>query len=159
MSDNNSKIEKTTEIILIPSKENNPARVETSIEAFSEPLADFLFYVGLPTENIFSPIEERRKIICSLESVLEILPLEKKEKAQYLSKFVVSVTVGLFDGALNFLWNETINALGKLIVKFDLEYFYNVAGTISPKYRNLHSEEDLEAVSAHDLLEILRRIG
>jgi hypothetical protein len=159
MSDKNSKIEKNTEIILIPSKENNPARVETSIEAFSEPLADFLFHVGLPTENIFSPIEERRKIICSLESVLEILPLEKKEKSQYLSKFVVSVTVGLFDGALNFLWNETINALGKLIVKFDLEYFYNVAGTIAPKYKNLHSEEDLEAVSAHDLLEILRRIG
>jgi hypothetical protein len=31
MSDKNSKIEKNTEIILIPSKENNPARVETLV--------------------------------------------------------------------------------------------------------------------------------
>lgn len=159
MSDSNSQIEKSTEIVLIPSQENDPKKVETSIRALSEPLANFLVYVGLPTENIFSPIDERRRIICSLESVLEILPLDKRAKAEYLSKFVVSITVGLFDGALNFLWNETINALGRLIVEFDLEYFYNVAGTISPKYKNLHLEEDLEAVSAHDLLEILRRIG
>jgi hypothetical protein len=147
-----------TEIVLIPSG-NPPSQIETSIAAFSEPLASLLKHIGLPTENILSPIEERRKVIVALESVLEILPLEERSKSEYLSKFTVAITVGLFDGALSFLWDETIKALGRLIVAFDLQYFYNIAESISPKYKNLHSQEELEAISAHDLLEISRRIG
>lgn len=150
--------EDSTEIILIPSG-NTSAQIETSIAAFSQPLASLLIHVGLPTENILSPIEERRKVIFSLESVLEILPLEDRAKSEYLSKFTVAVTVGLFDGALNFLWDETVKALNRIIVAFDLQYFYNVAETISPKYKNLYSEEELEAISTHDILEISRRIG
>jgi hypothetical protein len=150
--------EESLAIILIPSG-NTPSQIETSIGAFSQPLADLLQHIGLPTENILSPIQERRKVIYALESTLEILPLEDRAKADYLSKFTVAITVGLFDGALTFLWDETIKALGRLIVSFDLQYFYNVAESISPKYKNLHSPEDLEAISAHDLLEISRRIG
>jgi hypothetical protein len=85
--------------------------------------------------------------------------MEERVKAIYLSKFTVAITVGLFDGALNFLWDETVKALRRLIISFDLEYFYNVAETISPRYRNLVVEEDLEVISEHDLLEISRRIG
>ncbi len=150
--------EENFEIVLIPSG-NTPSQIETSIGAFSQPLANLLQHIGLPTENILSPIQERRKVIYALESTLEILPLEDRIKAEYLSKFTVAITVGLFDGALTFLWDETIKALGRLIVSFDLQYFYNVAESISPKYKNLHSAEDLEAISAHDLLEISRRIG
>jgi len=145
-------------IVLIPSG-NTPSQIETSIGAFSQPLADLLQHIGLPTENILSPIQERRKVIYALESTLEILPMEDRAKADYLSKFTVAIAVGLFDGALTFLWDETIKALGRLIVSFDLQYFYNVAESISPKYKNLNSSEDLEAISAHDLLEISRRIG
>lgn len=150
--------EENLEIVLIPSG-NTPSQIETSIGAFSQPLADLLQHIGLPTENILSPIQERRKVIYALESTLEILPIQDRAKADYLSKFTVAITVGLFDGALTFLWDETIKALGRLIVSFDLQYFYNVAESISPKYKNLHSSEDLEAISAHDLLEISRRIG
>ncbi len=147
-----------TEINLIPSN-NTPAKIETSISAFNQPLANLLRHIGLPTENILSPIAERRKVIYALESTLEILPIEERQKATYLSKFTVAITVGLFDGALNFLWDETINALRRLIISFDLQYFYNVAETISPRYRNLYTEQDLEVISEHDLLEICRRIG
>lgn len=148
----------TNEINLIPSQ-NTPTKIETSISAFNQPLANLLQHIGLPTENILSPITERRKVIYALESTLEILPMEERVKATYLSKFTVAVTVGLFDGALNFLWDETIKALRRLIISFDLQYFYNVAETISPRYRNLITEEDLEVISEHDLLEISRRIG
>ena len=148
----------STEINLIPSN-NTPDKVETSISAFNQPLANLLKHIGLPTENILSPIEERRKVIYALESTLEILPMEQKKKATYLSKFTVAITVGLFDGALNFLWDETIKALRRLVVTFDLQYFFNVAESISPRYRNLYAEEDLEIISEHDLLEISRRIG
>lgn len=150
--------EESLAIVLIPSG-NTPSQIEASIGAFSQPLADLLQHIGLPTENILSPVQERRKVIYALESTLEILPIEERAKADYLSKFTVAITVGLFDGALTFLWDETIKALGRLIVSFDLQYFYNIAESISPKYKNLNSSEDLEAISAHDLLEISRRIG
>jgi len=149
---------KTGQIILIP-EDSTPQQIETSIAAFNEPLANLLNHIGLPTENILSPIEERRKIIFALESVIEILPLEEREKSTYLSKFTVAVSVGLFDGALNFLWDETIKALQRLVCSFDLPYFLNVAQTINNKYKNLNYAEDLEAIGDHDLLEICRRIG
>ena len=151
--------QKSLAIVLIPSGSTTTSQIETSIGAFNQPLADLLQHIGLPTENILSPIQERRKVIYALESTLEILPMEDKAKADYLSKFTVAIAVGLFDGALTFLWDETIRALGRLIVSFDLQYFYKIAESISPKYKNLHSPEDLEAISAHDLLEISRRIG
>lgn len=147
-----------TEIILIP-KDTTPQQIETSIAAFNQPLANLLTHIGLPTENILSPIEERRKVIFALESTIEILPIEQREKSVYLSKFTVAVSVGLFDGALNFLWDETIKALRRLVASFDLQYFLNVAQTINGKYKNLNTAEDLEAIGDHDLLEICRRIG
>lgn len=150
--------ENTHEISLVPS-ESTPAKIETSISAFNQPLANLLQHIGLPTENILSAIRERRKVICALESTLEILPTEERTKATYLSKFTVAITVGLFDGALNFLWDETTKTIRRLVVSFDLQYFFNVAETISPRYRNLITEEDLEEISEHDLLEISRRIG
>jgi len=150
--------EENLAIVLIPS-ENTPSQIEHSIDAFNQPLADLLSHIGLPTENIFSPIQERRKVIYALESTLEILPMKDRARADYLSKFTIAIAVGLFDGALTFLWDETIKAFGRLIISFDLEYFYNVAGSISPKYRSLCLPEELEAISPHDLLEISRRIG
>ena len=133
--------------------------IETSISALNQPLADLLNHVNLPTKNILAPINERRKIIQALESTLEILPIPDRTKAFYLTKFTVAVTVGLFDGALNFLWDETIKTIRHLIASFDLQYFFNVAESISYKYRKLHTADDLEAISEHDLLEISRRIG
>lgn len=133
--------------------------IDTSVANINQPLANMLEYIGLPTENVLVPIEERRRVIFSLESVLEILPMEERAKAVYLSKFTIAITVGLFDGAINFLWNETVNAIRKMVNNFDLQYFYSVAATLSNKYKNLSSFEDFEAVSEHDLLEVCRRIG
>ena len=143
---------------LIPT-DNSPANVETSIRTFNQPLADLLEFVGLPVDNVLNPIEERRKVIFSLESVLEILPYEKRQKSVYLSKFTVAIAAGLFDGALTFLWDETVKALRKLAVNYDLQYFFSVAESVSSRYKNLDKEEDLEAISEFDLLEICRRIG
>jgi hypothetical protein len=143
---------------LIPAG-NTPANVDTSIRAFNEPLAELLDFVGLPVDNVLNPIEERRKVIFSLVSVLEILPYEQRQKSVYLSKFTVAITAGLFDGALNFLWDETVKALRRMAVKYDLQYFFSVAESVSARYKNLNKEEDLEAISEFDLLDICRRIG
>jgi len=152
------KENKEEQIILIPTG-STPEKIETSIAAFNQPLANLLEHIGLPTENILSPIEERRKVIYALESTIEILPIEERLKSTYLSKFTVAVSVGLFDGALNFLWDETIKALRRLASSFDLQYFLVVAQTINNRYKNLNSVDDLEGIGDHDLLEISRRIG
>ena len=146
------------EIILIP-QDSSPAQIETSIAAFNQPLSNLLNHIGLPTENILSPIEERRKVIFALESCIEMLQFEERQKAVYLSKFTVAVSVGLVDGALNFLWDETIKSLRKLVANFDLEYFLLVARSINSRYKNIITADELEAIGDHDLLEICRRIG
>lgn len=151
-------MEKENSFEILPS-DYSPAKIDNSIAALNQPLANMLTRIGLPTENVLSPIEERRKVIFALESTLEILPYEERTKALYLSKFTIAVTVGLFDGALTFLWDETIKAVRNLVSKFDLQHFFNIAETLSPRYKNLHLVEDLEAISEHDLLEICRRIG
>lgn len=136
-----------------------PNSIENSIEAIHAPLAQFLQHCHLPTENILASIEERTTVIQAFERVISILPIPEREKATYISKFAISIAVGLFDGALSFLWDETILALRKKIESFDIEYFYNVALTINSRYRGLVDSQDLPAIGDHDLLEISRRIG
>lgn len=104
-------------------------------------------------------MEDRRKIIDSLASALDILSLEERAKSYYLTRFTVAIAVGLFDGALTYLWDETIKSLRRLVADFDLAYFYSVAEQISSRNKNFHNEEDLSQVAEHDLLEACRRIG
>ena len=129
-----------------------------SIKDFNPSLANFLVHLNLPVENVLSPIDEREKVLSSLENILKMLSLDKRETAYYLTKFTVAITVGLFDGALNFLWNETIKSLRVLVNDYDLQYFYSIAKeSFSPKYKTLSSFDDLAAISDFDLLEISRR--
>jgi hypothetical protein len=133
--------------------------LETSISSFNQPLAGYIASVGLPTENILAPIDERKKVLGGLASALAVLPLDERARAYYLTKFTVAITVGLFDGALNYLWNETVNALRAMVARFDLGYFFSVAEKVNSRYRNFDKAEDLAEVNDHDLLEVCRRIG
>lgn len=145
---------KHSELAIIKSPE-----IETSIRSFHPALEGYVAGLGLPTDNVLSPVDERKKIINSLGDVLSMLPLEERAKATYITRFIVAVTVGLFDGALAYLWDETIRALRKLVARFDLAYFFSVAEKVNPRCKNLHTEDDLDEVSDHDLLEACRRIG
>lgn len=140
--------------------------VKSSSTELSQPIDDlhhqlesYLSHVGLPIENIVVPIAERKKVIASLEESLSIIPIDDRIKSHYLSKYTVAISVGLFDGALNYLWDETVRALRRLIIAFDLQYFYSIAEKISSRYKTLTKEEDIDQVSEHDLLEACRRIG
>ena len=149
-------VEETTKELVIKA---SPTELSKSIDSFSYPLAQYLGSLGLPIENVLYSIEERKKIINSLEQALDILPIDDRAKAYYLTKFTVAVSVGLFDGALNYLWDETIGALRRLVLKFDLQYFFAVAEKVSSRYRNLSSPDHLDQIQDHDLLESCRRIG
>lgn len=129
------------------------------IDALHYQLENYLSHVGLPIENVVVPISERKKVINSLEDSLSIIPIDERIKSHYLSKYTVAISVGLFDGALNYLWDETVRALRRLIIAFDLQYFYSIAEKISSRYKTLSKEEDIDQISEHDLLEACRRIG
>jgi hypothetical protein len=146
--------EKSKEIVPVP-----PTQFEKSIVSFNSPLAEYLGTLGLPVHDVLYPISERRNIINALESALEVLPIDQREKAYYLTKFTVAVAVGLFDGALNYLWDQTISALRRLVLSFDLIYFFSVEEKINSRYKNLSNPDDLDEISDHDLLEACRRIG
>lgn len=133
--------------------------LQNSIISFNEPLGNFIRDLGLPVDNILQPISEREKILSSLQSILTLLNKDEKEKSDYLTKFVITSTIGLFDASINYLWDETIKALRKLVVDFDIFYFSNVATSVNSRYKTVSCEEDLELIQDHDFLEICRRIG
>lgn len=122
-------------------------------------LEGYLANVGLPVTDVVAPIAERKKIITQLSDALAILPHADRAKAHYLSRFTIAIAAGLFDGALNYLWDETVRALRRQVISFDVQYFYSVAEKISSRYKNLSKPEEIDQISEHDLLEGCRRIG
>lgn len=71
----------------------------------------FLLQHGLPTENIIANEKERANIANNLPAFLDEIPDDVKKEARYLSKFVAGTAIGLFDAALNYVWNEVVSAV------------------------------------------------
>ena len=75
------------------------------------------------------------------------MPAEHRRGAVYMSKFMLAVSAGLFDAALNYLWDETIGELRKRIVAYDLNYFFDQAVTDPDKRRDLREPTDLAKIT------------
>ena len=131
--------------------------IQDTISDFNEPFTQYLNNLGLPVEGILAPIDERKIVIESIEREINKISEENREIAVYLTRFLASVTAGLFDGALTYLWNETIKCLRKMIINYDLEYFYKVNAENSGRYQNLNSEDDLALISDYDMLTTCNR--
>lgn len=134
-------------------------QLASPIGELNSQLEDYLMNIGLPVNNVVASITERKKIFAQLADALETLPHADRGKAHYLSRFTIAIAAGLFDGALNYLWDETVRALRRQVISFDIQYFYSVAEKISSRYKSLSKPEEIEQVSEHDLLEGCRRIG
>ncbi len=132
--------------------------LETSIQGFHAPLASFLDRLGLPTEKVLVDTRERYFVLQSLQRTLEVLPYEERTKAFYLSKFSVAIMVGLFDAALNFLWDETILALRRLAANIDLSYFFDTAEKRESYRSRLQSEDDLRLLDDLTLIDTCARV-
>ena len=111
--------------------------LETTISDFSAPFTNYLTSLGLPTEGILAPIKERQIVINSIESEINKISPENRQFAVYLTRFLSSVAAGLFDGAVTYLWNETIKSLRKMIASYDLDYFLKVTSEINNRYFSL----------------------
>ena len=135
------------------------AELETSIQGLSAPLAGFLSSLGLPTEQVLVEFSERRFVLQSLQQTIEVLPYEERSKAYYLSKFSVSIMVGLFDAALNFLWDETILALRRLAAAIDLSYFFDTAEKREAYRAKLQTSDDLATLDDLTLIDTCARVA
>lgn len=132
--------------------------VEKTIEDTNNIYLSVLKEFNLPTEDILSSIDERRAVISNFPHVIGKLNHELRDESQYLSKFFVAVAIGLFDAALNYLWDETIKQLRIRVVCGDLKYFYDVV-LGDEKRKQFNTPKDLLKLDDIELVKGALAIG
>jgi hypothetical protein len=120
-----------------------PTQIATTVDSFSEGLTTYLEEYGLPSQSLLVPVPERRKVFNNLPSIVGDLSAEYRSEALYISKFAAACAAGLFDAALNYLWDETVSNLRKKIARFDLDYFFDSVVTDPKRRSQLKIEDDL----------------
>lgn len=100
----------------------------------------FLDSLGLPKENVLATADDRNIIQINFPQFIQQLPDDIKRESRYLSKFAAASAIGLFDAALNYVWNEVVINLRKKTVIYGLELFFDNA--VGGKYREFFSTED-----------------
>ncbi|HTK21246.1 MAG TPA: hypothetical protein VL442_17120 [Mucilaginibacter sp.] len=131
---------------------------DMQLRDFEGGLINFLAQHNLPSEGIFVSVPERINVFKNLEGVIIQIDDKEKDQSLYLSKFIAGVASGLFDAALNYLWDETILQIRKRVVQYDLEYFYDNA-VVGDKRKRLKDESDLNKVDDYDLIKGAKEIG
>ncbi len=101
--------------------------VVADLQRFETTILAQLENVGLPTEGVVVSLDEREMVLTNLGAALRQLPDEDRARSLYVSKMIVAAAVGLFDAALNYLWDETVNELRRRVVGYDLKYFFDIA--------------------------------
>ncbi len=119
----------------------------------------FLVYNGLPIEGIFSEVAQRAAVINNIHTAISYTEYENRKNSIYISKFIAATTAGLFDAALNYLWNETVNELRKRVSQYDITYFFDVAVESPNKKKELKDEDDLDKITDSELIHGAKEIG
>ncbi|RAI35887.1 hypothetical protein [Rhodoplanes serenus] len=124
----------------------------SELQTFEQGLMSFIAQHGLPTQNVLVAVPERLRVFDNVVGVLDQLSTVHKERSIYVSKFIAAAASGLFDSALNYLWDETIHELRKRVAKYDLEYFFDLAVANPDKRKRLKSEDDLVQLDDSELI-------
>ncbi len=111
-------------------------------------------------KEIITALNVPREVLASDESIefaWRGLPRELREipeelRDQLLARMCVATSVGLFDGAINYMWNASVNNLRKKVKVFG----YNVVGQILQKH---FDEQDLYDMKDAELLELCLQIN
>lgn len=101
----------------------NPSDLAAETSVFVSYLQQF----DLPTDNIIAYTDERTIIASNLPFFLSTLSAESKRDARYLSKFIGATAIGLFDAALNYVWNEVVLNLRKKAAIYGIDLFFDAA--------------------------------
>lgn len=118
---------------------------------------DYLRQFGLPTSNVIANSGERAVVGSNLPAFLDALSKEAKVDARYLSKFVGAAAIGLFDAALNYIWNEVVLNLRKKVVIYGIELFYDAAvgGANRASFKD---DSDLDGLKDSVLLDTCQKL-
>lgn len=130
---------------------NQLVNYDKQLEQQQEKFLVLLGNNGLPTEGIFVPIKERIAVFSNANSLLDNIDNGQRSEAIYVSKFFAAVGAGLFDAALNYIWDETILHLRKRVEVYDLEYFYEIAAS-PDKRKDLKTIDDISKLTDDELL-------
>lgn len=134
-------------------------QAKTGLIAFSRRFHEYLVECDLPTEGIFQSVAQRDVVLANLPGVLDRLTEAQRRDSLYLSKFLAAVAVGLFDAALNYLWDQTVAELRRRVEIYDLSYFYDSAVPTSDKRKSLKDASDLSKLDDSELINGARQIG
>ncbi|MFF9408958.1 hypothetical protein ACF1B0_26045 [Streptomyces anandii] len=142
---------------LVPSPEgSNRLDLATFEAALMHRLADS----GLPSQGVLVPARQRILVFQGMDDALAELDESKRLNSLYLSKFFAAVSAGLFDAALNYLWDETVSQLRQRVAAYDLSYFYDLAvGPTSDLRKKLSTAEDLSKVEDQKLIQAANKMG
>lgn len=133
--------------------------VQENVDGFYSGFNQYLDILGLPTKSILIDKDERGVVINNIPSIVNRLTVEQKEDAMYISKFIAACGAGLFDAAINFLWNETILNLRNKIIRFDLNYFLDSIITDTKRRASFKTEDDLKKIDDWELIKGCKDTG
>jgi hypothetical protein len=139
--------EQNTELVPQPA-----AEIQNGVDRFTASLTRYLESLNLPSDHVLVQVPERERVFVNLPSVVNLLADEVKRNAVYISKFVAACGAGLFDAALNFMWDETVSNLRGKVARFDLEYFFSSVVTDPTRRAKLSTAEDLSKLEDWELI-------
>lgn len=139
--------------------DRRPVDVSAALTSYESAILAKVEEFGLPTGGVLVDISQRISILTNVGTVIAPLPAEHRVDAIYMSKFMLAVSAGLFDAALNYLWDETIGELRKRIVAYDLNYFFDQAVTDPDKRKDLREPADLAKITDDELIRAAAKIG
>ncbi len=126
--------------------------ISNGVDQFTNGLTTYLGELGLPTQQVLVEVSERTKVIQNLPAVITLVDPEQRTTSIYLSKFIAACGAGLFDAALNFIWDETVLNLRKKVIRFDMEYFYDSVITDENRRKKIKDEDDLVKLDEWELV-------
>lgn len=133
---------------------------ELDLATFEAALLQRLEDARLPSQAVLVSARQRMLVFGGMDEVLERISDVQKMQSLYLSKFFAAVAAGLFDAALNYLWDETVEQLRKRVSAYDINYFYDLAvGPTSDARKKLSTPDDLSRVEDQKLIQAANRMG
>lgn len=136
-----------------------PSEVGPLVDSFSQGLHKYLEILNLPSDDVLVKADQRMIVLNNVPTVVGSLNQELKDKSLYISKFIAACSAGLFDAALNFLWNETVVNLRTKVIRFDINYFLDSIVTDSKRRATFRTEDDLKKLDEWELIKGCKDTG